>query len=135
METRAWQVRFVNCNSSSTRQQWVIWKTENDGDYLRICQKEVKYEEEAYSFDSHTTPYCLETSSKIFDLVHSSQLVASPFQRKYKDVFCRPEVKGDLSQKWIIDNTTNQLINAKYPEFCMTTRLFLFIPAGSLLLK
>jgi len=134
METRAWAVEFKNCNSSKTSQQWVIWKTENDGDYVRICQKEVKYEE-PYSSDSHTTPNCLQASSKMWDIDRRHQQVASPFQKKARNVSCPPEDKRNLSQKWIINNTTNQLINAKYPEFCMTTRSYLKTPGTSLLLE
>jgi len=125
-----WNIRFEKCNSSKTDQQWVILKTENDRDYVRICQRRADNRRVPYAFFIKlpgylTTHYCLRADNLTFHPRYYQQMVQTPFDRltikskpiepnkEAREVRFLPNNEGDTSQQWIMNSTTHQFSSVK----------------------
>ena len=149
MESDAWNIRFENCNSSKTQQQWVIWKMGNGRDYIRVCQQ--RYEGRGGLFRKLPAGflgiyYCVGAAVLPFNPIAYRKLFQSISDRltnksepikddkEARELLFISNNEKDVSQQWIMNRTTHQLANVKYPKGCMTTKHFKD-PALGLLLQ
>lgn len=122
MESNPWDLRFVICNSSKTEQRWIIFKTENGRNHIRICQPYVnpslKSKYTCLTADSSPIP------DKVYLLFAQDYATEIKPNKEARDLKELEYNQGDTSQEWQMNSTTHQLANVKYPNVCITTRHF-----------
>ena len=122
------QIRFRNCNSSNTKQQWVIWKTGNDRNYIRICQRvDERLPTSRISYN------CLIAFNTIPSNLYQFS-VRAPIKPNNEAMYLLMDYLGFPSQEWQMNITTHQLASVQYPKLCITTRHY-YDPTEMLLLE
>jgi len=123
-------IRFITCDSSNTLQQWVILKTENDRNNIRICRPPVVgplvRTHNCLTAFSPFTQRLYRMFHKIFTIDPSNEA---------RELLISRHNQSDPSQRWLMNSTTHQLSNVQYPKACITTKHFHRDPAFPLLLE
>jgi len=128
MAVDALMIRFTTCNSLDTLQQWLIFKTENDRNNIRLCQ----------GWSHWNVPQnCLTAVSpftqRLYQMFH--QIFTIEPSNEARELLISKYDQSDPSQHWLMNSTSHQLANVKYPKGCVTTRHFQQSPAYPLLLE
>jgi len=122
------QIRFRNCISTNIQQQWVIWKTENDRNSIRICQRvDDRSPNSLISYNCLTALHTIESNLYQF-------FVRIPIKPNDEARYLMLDYQGFPSQEWQMNKTSHQLASVQYPKVCMTTRHY-NNPADILLLE
>jgi len=118
MAVDALMIRFTTCNSLDTLQQWLIFKTENDRNNIRLCQR----------WGHWNVPIeCLTALSPFppnyYRMFHQISTIKP--SNEARELSIRNYDKSDPSQHWLVNSTTHQLASVPHPKSCATTRHFL----------
>ncbi len=118
---------FETCNSSKARQKWVILKTENDRNNIRLCQRR-DYPYSITHYPYNITHSCLIAYSDPIPLNVYQMLVGPNKPIKPNNEARYPFLEGyyepKKNQEWQMNSTTNQLVNVQYPKGCLTHKHF-----------
>jgi len=125
-------IRFSTCDSSNSNplQQWEILKSEKDRNNIRICRSPfVGPFGRLLSCLIAPDPF----DQNLYQSFHRTDTIEP--SNEARRLFISNPVESDPSQHWLMNSTTHQLANVRYPKGCLTTRHFQQEPAYPLLLE